>query len=98
MQDPIKVQIDYFFRGHWVGAPIDVHNMSITTFGGFRTKRFELRLEFLRANAIARPEDCFLIHEPLLLADLCACLRADSKSHDFLKNISSLPRVVDRRG
>ena len=98
MQDPIKVQIDYFFRGHWVGTPIDDQNVSITTFGGFRAKRFELRLEFLRANAVARPEDSFLIHEPLLLVDLCACLRADSKSQDFLKNISSLPRVVDRRG
>ena len=98
MQDPIKVQIDYFFRGHWVGAPIDDQNVSITTFGDFPTKRFELRLEFLRANAIARSEDSFLIHEPFLLVDLCTCLRADSKIHDFLKNISSLPRVVDRRG
>ena len=97
MQDPIKVQIDYFLRGHWAGAPIDDQTVSITTFGDFRTKRFDLRLEFLRANAIARPEDCFLIHEPLLLVDICTCLRADSKSHDFLKNISSLPRVVDSR-
>ena len=71
--------------------------MSTFTFGGFRTKRFDLRLEFLRANAIARPEDCFLIHEPLFLIDLFACLRADSKSHDFVKNISYLPRLVDGR-
>ena len=97
MQDPIKIKIDDFFRGHWVGAPIDVHKMSIFTFGGFRTKRFDLRLEFLRANANIRPEDCFLIHEPLLLVDLFACLRADSKSHDFVKNISCLPRLVDGR-